>query len=70
MFSFTGLNKEQVKRLREEHSIYIVDSGRINVADDGGEPAGRVQRNCRGIEMSCWGLWRAVGLATKPQNTN
>lgn len=32
MFSFTGLNKEQVKRLREEHSIYIVDSGRINVA--------------------------------------
>ncbi len=32
MFSFTGLNKEQVKRLREEYSIYIVDSGRINVA--------------------------------------
>ena len=32
MFSFTGLTKEQVRRLREEHSIYIVDSGRINVA--------------------------------------
>jgi len=32
MFSFTGLNKEHVKRLREEYSIYIVDSGRINVA--------------------------------------
>jgi aspartate/tyrosine/aromatic aminotransferase len=32
MFSFTGLNKERVKRLREEYSIYIVDSGRINVA--------------------------------------
>jgi aspartate/tyrosine/aromatic aminotransferase len=32
MFSFTGLTKEQVRRLREEFSIYIVDSGRINVA--------------------------------------
>ena len=32
MFSFTGLAKDQVKRLREEYSIYIVDSGRINVA--------------------------------------
>jgi aspartate/tyrosine/aromatic aminotransferase len=32
MFSFTGLTKEQVRRLRENHSIYIVDSGRINVA--------------------------------------
>ena len=32
MFSFTGLTKEQVARLRSEYSIYIVDSGRINVA--------------------------------------
>lgn len=32
MFSFTGLTREQVKRLRDEYSIYIVDSGRINVA--------------------------------------
>ncbi len=32
MFSFTGLTKEQVRRLRENYSIYIVDSGRINVA--------------------------------------
>lgn len=32
MFSFTGLTKEQVRRLREEFSIYVVDSGRINVA--------------------------------------
>jgi aspartate aminotransferase len=32
MFSFTGLTKDQVRRLREEYSIYIVDSGRINVA--------------------------------------
>jgi aspartate/tyrosine/aromatic aminotransferase len=32
MFSFSGLNPEQVKTLREKHSIYIVGSGRINVA--------------------------------------
>ena len=32
MFSFTGLTKEQVRRLREEHGIYMVESGRINVA--------------------------------------
>ncbi|MEN8128205.1 MAG: amino acid aminotransferase [Planctomycetota bacterium] len=32
MFSFSGLNPDQVKTLREKHSIYIVGSGRINVA--------------------------------------
>jgi aromatic-amino-acid transaminase len=32
MFSYTGLNPEQVKRLRDEHSIYMVGTGRANVA--------------------------------------
>ena len=32
MFSYSGLTKEQVKRLREEYSIYAIDSGRICVA--------------------------------------
>lgn len=32
MFSFSGLSKEQVQRLREEFGIYIVGSGRICVA--------------------------------------
>ena len=32
MFSFSGLTKEQVGELREKHAIYIVGSGRINVA--------------------------------------
>ncbi|GAA4903013.1 amino acid aminotransferase [Ferrimonas pelagia] len=32
MFSFSGLNKAQVARLKEEFGIYIVGSGRINVA--------------------------------------
>ncbi|MDP7639698.1 MAG: amino acid aminotransferase [Candidatus Hydrogenedentes bacterium] len=32
MFSFSGLTKDQVEELREKHSVYIVGSGRINVA--------------------------------------
>ena len=32
MFSYSGLGKEQVRRLRDEFSIYAVDSGRICVA--------------------------------------
>ena len=32
MFSFSGLSKEQVRRLREEFSVYVIDSGRICVA--------------------------------------
>lgn len=38
MFSFTGLTKDEVQKLRDEHAIYIVGSGRINVA-------GLAQRN-------------------------
>jgi aspartate/tyrosine/aromatic aminotransferase len=32
MFSFSGLNRDQVQALRDRFSIYIVGSGRINVA--------------------------------------
>ena len=32
MFSFSGLKPDQVQQLREKYSIYIVGSGRINVA--------------------------------------
>ncbi|HEY0061797.1 MAG TPA: amino acid aminotransferase [Telluria sp.] len=32
MFSYSGLTKAQVERLRSEHSIYAVDTGRICVA--------------------------------------
>ena len=32
MFSFTGLSKEQVERLKTEFGVYAVASGRINVA--------------------------------------
>ena len=32
MFSLSGLSKEQIQTLRDKYSIYIVESGRINVA--------------------------------------
>lgn len=32
MFSFLGLGRDQVQRLKNEYSIYMVDSSRINVA--------------------------------------
>jgi aromatic-amino-acid transaminase len=32
MFSYSGLNKDQVRRLREEYAIYTIDTGRICVA--------------------------------------
>ena len=42
MFSFTGLTKEQAQKLRSDYSIYIVDSGRINVAGLTSENLSRV----------------------------
>jgi aromatic-amino-acid transaminase len=32
MFSYSGLSKEQVDRLREEHAIYAIGTGRICLA--------------------------------------
>ena len=32
MFSYSGLTKTQVDNLKHNHSIYIVGSGRINIA--------------------------------------
>ncbi len=46
MFSMTGLTPQQVDRLREEHSIYMVRSGRINVA---GMTAGNMEALCQAI---------------------
>jgi aspartate/tyrosine/aromatic aminotransferase len=46
MFSFSGLTKPQVERLRDQHAIYIVGSGRINVA---GMTEGNMDRLCTAI---------------------
>lgn len=32
MFSYTGLSKEQVQKMRDDHAIYMLSSGRINVS--------------------------------------
>jgi aspartate aminotransferase len=32
MFSFLGINKEQIERLRKEFSIYLVGSSRVSIA--------------------------------------
>jgi aromatic-amino-acid transaminase len=32
MFSYSGLTREQVERLRDEFGIYLVGSGRANIA--------------------------------------
>ncbi|MBP8130740.1 MAG: aspartate/tyrosine/aromatic aminotransferase [Candidatus Hydrogenedentes bacterium] len=46
MFSFSGLNREQVAALRDRYAIYIVGSGRINVA---GMTEGNMDRLCDAI---------------------
>ncbi|WP_087018810.1 amino acid aminotransferase [Thaumasiovibrio subtropicus] len=46
MFSFSGLNKTQVQRLKEEFAIYIVGSGRISVA---GMTKANMLPLCKGI---------------------
>jgi len=42
MFSFTGLTGEQVDQLRDKQAIYMVRSGRINVAGITAENVGRL----------------------------
>ncbi|RJS91938.1 amino acid aminotransferase [Salinisphaera sp. Q1T1-3] len=46
MFSYTGLTKAHVERLRDEHSIYMVGSGRANVA---GLNADNIEYVCNAI---------------------
>jgi len=46
MFSFSGLNREQVEALREKYAIYVVGSGRINVA---AMTRGNMDRLCQAI---------------------
>ncbi len=46
MFSFSGLTKDQVETLKKKHAIYIVGSGRINVA---GMTTANMDRLCEAI---------------------
>ena len=51
MFSYTGLSPAEVKRLQEEFAVYMVGSGRINVA---GLNEANLDRVCQAIAA----LWR------------
>lgn len=46
MFSYTGLSAAQVDRLRDEHAVYLIRSGRMCVA---GLNRGNVERTAQGI---------------------
>jgi aromatic-amino-acid transaminase len=42
MFSYTGLSPAQVDRLRDEHAVYLVRSGRVCLAGLSTRNVGRV----------------------------
>ena len=50
MFSYTGLNPEQVRLLREKHSVYMVGTGRANIA---GADAQRLEQLAAAIADVC-----------------
>jgi aromatic-amino-acid transaminase len=50
MFSYTGLSPRQVQRLRDEYSVYLVGSGRANVA---GLDANRLDQLAQAIARVC-----------------
>ncbi|WP_409078074.1 amino acid aminotransferase [Pseudomonas sp. SZMC_28357] len=50
MFSYTGLSPEQVKQLRDSHSVYMVGTGRANVA---GIDATRLDSLAEAIAQVC-----------------
>ncbi|KAI1324632.1 aspartate aminotransferase [Xylariaceae sp. FL0255] len=50
MFTYTGLKAEQIVRLREEHHVYIQDTGRLSIA-------GLCSSN---IDLVAAGLWAVV----------
>lgn len=50
MFSYTGLSAEQVRQLRERHSVYLVSTGRANIA---GADAARLDALAAAIAEVC-----------------
>jgi aspartate/tyrosine/aromatic aminotransferase len=50
MFSYTGLNPMQADWLKNEKGIYIVGTGRINVA---GLTSSSMERICEAIAQAC-----------------
>ncbi|WP_449124487.1 amino acid aminotransferase [Pseudomonas viridiflava] len=52
MFSYTGISREQVTRLREKQSVYMVNDGRANMA---GIDASRLDQLAQAIAAVCKG---------------
>jgi hypothetical protein len=50
MFSYTGLTKEQVARLRKDYAIYTIDTGRVCVARS--PPSSAREGNLRASALS------------------
>jgi aspartate/tyrosine/aromatic aminotransferase len=50
MFSYTGLNPLQADWLKNERAIYIVGTGRINVA---GMAPSTMDRVCKAVDEAC-----------------
>ncbi len=46
MFSYTGLNAEQAQALKDDHAIYLLKSGRVNVSGLNSE---NIERVCQAI---------------------
>ena len=49
MFSFLGIDVPQVQKLVKEHSVYLVDSSRINVAGISNANIGHFVRSLRDV---------------------
>ena len=49
MFCFLGISTEQVRRLKSEHSVYMVDSSRINVAGITAENVEHIARSVAAV---------------------
>ena len=67
MFSYSGLTKAQVHTLRDEYSVYAIDTGRICVAAlNNAQRRRRGRRDRQGDRLGRWNR-RAPGLLTGPR---
>jgi aspartate/tyrosine/aromatic aminotransferase len=49
MFCFLGVSPEQVSRLKKEHSVYMVDSSRINIAGITADNVGHIAKSVAAV---------------------
>ena len=49
MFCFLGVSSDQVGRLKKDHAVYMVDSGRINIAGITADNVGHIARSVAAV---------------------